>query len=159
MPNPKSYLSIPVLSCTALAHSALDYGRRVAVIDFANDAVVCDYTIDRNKIDDTITTYLNQGTKIPGRTILNVVQSNPNPQHIVIVSDTQIDDLEKEIGYLGKAIKKAGGGTIFLYGNKSKGTEMLEAIGYDVKNTTTENDLLSMTHDLNWKLYGDKNAA
>jgi len=159
MPDPSNYFSIPVLSCEALAHSALDYGNKVAVVDFAEDVVVCDYTIDRNKIDDTITRYLNQGTIIPGRKILEVVQSNPNPQHIVIVSDTQIGNLENDIGYLKRAVKKAGGGTIFLYGNKSKGTDMLEAAGYDVKSCTTEDDLFKMTHDLNWKLYGDKNAA
>ena len=158
MPSPLSYLSIPVLSCMAVAHSALDYGKNVAVINFSDSEKTCPYTINRNKIDDTIMTYINGGTLIPGKAMLDVVQSNKDHQHIIIISDTCIYDLENEIGYLRKAIKKAGGGTIFLFGNRSKDTEKLESAGYDVKNITTENDLLDMTRNLSWKLYGGKNA-
>ena len=81
------------------------------------------------------------------------------PQHIIIVSDTQICDLEKEAGYLQRAIRKAGGGTIFLFGNASDDTKTLESIGYDVKQVSTQDDLLNLTRSLSWKLYGGKNAA
>jgi hypothetical protein len=158
MPDPTGYLSIPVLSCMAAAHSAMDRGKEVAVVNFANDSFVCPYTINRDKVEEAIITYLNQGTTIPGRKIWEVAKSNPNPQHIIIVSDTQICDLEKELGYLRKSIKKAGGGTIFLFGNASDDTNMLKSIGYDVKQVSTQGDLLQLTKNLSWKLYGGKNA-
>ena len=147
-------MSIPVVSALAAAHSALDHDAEVAVIDFSSTFVTLHYTSRRADVDGAIRRYLNGGTVIPGAEILRTARSNPRRQHILIITDTCISNLEAEKDALAQARAAAGGGTIFLYGSYSDDTKQLESLGYNVINATTADDLLKLTRGLSAELYG-----
>jgi len=143
MMNPNSSTSMAVLSSLVAAYSALDAGSKVAVINFSSNCDVLKYTKKQELIEDKILNYLGGGTDIPGREMLDVVNSNYNKQHIVIITDAGIGNLNSEIGYLEQSVKKAGSGTIFLLG--SGNASSLENAGYITKPMNSMQDLLELT--------------
>jgi hypothetical protein len=156
MPDPGAYLSISTLSAMVVAHAAVRAERKCAVVLFSDRYDVLGYTKDKDAIDEQITNYINGGTLIPAKEINQVAQSNPNPQHIVIISDTEIFNLDKtNLGQLESALKKAGaGGTVFLNNNSPGLSQQLKNIGYNVINMNRVEDLLGLSLELSNELYG-----
>lgn len=143
MPDPVARLSVPVLSSMILANTAFSVGSRVGVVNFSCDYSVLDYTSSQPEAEDALMKYWNGGTTIPGQAIRDIVESNDNKQHIVIITDAYIGNIEAEAGNLEHAVKKAGaGGTIFLAGSQgSVGSSILFTAGYSVKPAAREKDL------------------
>ncbi len=71
---------------------------------------------------------------IPAKLMAEIVRSNPNPQHIVVVSDTDIYNMNKTtINYLKDALDNAkSGGTVFLTYDHPCCSEQFKKIGYRV---------------------------
>jgi hypothetical protein len=155
MPNPSTSLSPAVLSAIVAARKAINYDKRVAVVNFSSNYDILKYTRNRDKIDDALVNFLGGGTDIPGYELLKLVQKNPNPQHILIISDAEIGNLTTELSYLDQAIQKAkAGGSIFLINPSAGSSQQLEKIGYDVIRVTNPNDLIGVTLSKTKSIYG-----
>jgi len=85
------------------------------------------------------------------------VKRNGNKQHIVIITDAHIGNIEAEASNLECAIKKAGaGGTIFLSGFRGNaGTSVLSRIGYSVKPAARQKDLTGLALKTAQEVYLD----
>jgi hypothetical protein len=154
MPDPLAGNSLPVLSGFVLEQSALSLDAQVAVVLFSTDCAVLPYTTNQNHVEDMLATYFGGGTDIPGKHILDVVNSNKGKkQHIAIVTDAGISNLDSELGYLDEALQTAGGGgTIFLLG--SGDCSKLRKIGYDVIPIRAMDDLMDVTLKKTREVYG-----
>jgi len=144
--DPEAYFSFPVLSAMIAAHAALDHGKKVAVVDFSDGYEYLDFTNQSNDVDDAIVTYFGGGTVIPGDAVREAVSNHRYPTHILIISDTEITNLEEEVDNLECALKRArAGGTVFLDCEPSENTELLAEVGYDVQFTRNFEDLADLT--------------
>ena len=155
MPDPSEGLSVPVVSSLALSRSAHQRGSRVAAISFSHGWKSCEYTHHDKETDEILLSYLNGGTIIPAQAIRDITKSHHYPQHIVIITDAAIGNLEQDKELLAEARSYAQGGTIFLYGTTLSTTHStLESIGYTIRPATTEKDLLHLSTQLSADLYG-----
>jgi hypothetical protein len=135
------------------AHSALNAGVKVGVVNFGYDYTDLGHTYNADDIDDELIQYLQGGTAIPGHAVLELVKRNPKPQHILLISDAEIFNLNSEIGYLREAMQRArAGGTIFL--NNTGNCKQLEDIGFKVHKVTDLNDMLGLTLQTAKQIYG-----
>lgn len=157
MPDPVARLSVPVLSSMILANTAFSVGSRVGVVNFSCDYSVLDYTGRQSEVEDELMKYLNGGTTIPGQAVLDIVESNENKQHIVIITDAHIGNIAAEADNLERAVKKAGaGGTIFLAGySGNTGTSVLSRAGYSVKPAARQKDLTGLALKTAQEVYAD----
>ena len=155
MPDPSRELSIPVVASLALSRSAHRRGAQAAALTFSMRWKACGYTHHDRETDEVLHTYLSGGTIIPAQAIVDTVKAHQHPQHIVIITDAAIGNLERDKKLLAEARSCAQGGTIFLYRSAtSSATSLLTSLGYAIRPATTEADLLRMTHQLGTELYG-----
>ncbi len=156
MPEPSKYLSMAVLSAMIVAHAAVNHEKKCAVVLFSHQYSVLNYTKNKDTIDEQLTKYLGGGTLIPAEQIYNLAHSNNNPQHIVIISDTDIFNLDKtQMGYLGGALHKAGaGGTVFLTNVSYGSSKLFKDAGYNVIKMDDMSRLLDLSRKLSKRIYG-----
>ena len=152
MPDPSKEISVPVICATSLAHSAINQGRKVGVINYSSRSKVLDYTDSSRDIEKALLSYIGEGTRLPLRDIESMIETKD--QYMVIISDTKINGLASEIGYLEDAYKRCAGGSVFLFGARNKNTEIIEEIGFNVYNSSTMDDLVRMSSELAGDLYG-----
>lgn len=146
MNDPNEDLSYAHLSSIIACNSALNLGSKVAVINFSVNTIEQDYTRERDLLYKPLFAYQRDGTNIPGQKIYDFVLSNPNAQHILIITDAGIQNLEQQKSLLHQALKKAGSGTLFLIGNgEANNTNELRKLGYKVVSMNSEHDLLKNT--------------
>lgn len=157
MPDPDHYMSFPVLSAMLSARTALEYGKKVGVVNFSDSYSKVDFTNDSEKIDEALTSYFGRGTTIPGKVIRDMINKNKYPAHLLIISDTEIYNLNSEMTNLDYALKKGkAGGTIFLDCKPSSNTKMLSNIGFDVQFTRNFADLADLSLKKTKGLYEKK---
>jgi hypothetical protein len=155
MPDPCTTLSPAVLSAMVAARKALSMDRSVAVINFSSSYEVLDFTRKKEDVDETLVKFLNGGTDIPGAELLKLVQKNKRPKHIIVISDTEIYNLNSQKTYLKQAIDSAKmGGSIFLINPAAGSSKALEKMGYDVHKVTDPNDLVGLTLKKTKSIYG-----
>ena len=147
MKNPNEDISYAHLSALVACNSALGLGSKVSVINFSSNVIKTIYTRDREILHDPIFKYQEGGTCIPGSDIYDIVMSNSNRQHILVITDAGISNLATEGQLLIQALQKAGSGTLFLVGgsNDSEEVKTFRNIGYKVESMNSEQDLLSHT--------------
>ena len=156
MPDPVAEMSVPVLSSMIAAKTAFSVDSLVGVVNFSVDYSVLDYTGRQLDVENELMRYFNGGTVIPGKAILKAVEkNNNNKQHILIITDAGIGNLDAEFGNLEAAVRKAGaGGTIFLAGCSGAQSSVLEKAGYAVKPVARVSDLVDLAIETAGKLYG-----
>ena|GEM_PF-5294705 len=155
MPDPVATMSVPVLSSMIAAKTAFSVNSRVGVINFSTNYSVLDYNGRQSAVENELMRYLRGGTSIPGKAILNTVKKNLNKQHIIIITDAGISNLDAEINNLEAAVKKAGaGGTIFLANCGAQESSKLEKAGYAIKSAAKVSDLIDLTIETAGQLYG-----
>ncbi len=133
MPDPNEKLSFPVISSMVAAHSALSYGNKVSVINFSINYKYCNFTNKTKEIDSLLVHYFKEGTEIPGDVMARITSNHNYPIHTMIISDTEIQNLNDETYNLEKVLKNSkAGGSILLACNPSDYTKQLEEIGYKV---------------------------
>jgi len=154
MPNPRTDLSFPVLTAMIAAHSALAYGSNVAVINFSTGYESCDFTNQTKEIDEKLVKYLGGGTDIPGDEMVRITSNRVYPIHTMIISDTDIHNLNNEIDNLERTLENSiAGGSVFLCCQPSAKTKKLEEIGYKVQFARDFDDLGNMTLEKAKELY------
>jgi len=155
MTDPVAHMSVPVLSSMIAAKSALSVDSRVAVVNFSCKYSVLDYTGRQRDVENALMKYFNGGTTIPGKAILETVEKNKSKQHILIITDAGIGNLNSELSNLEEAVRKAGaGGTIFLAGSSSARSDALESAGYEIRPVANVSDLVDLTIKTAEGLYG-----
>ncbi|MBW2981523.1 VWA domain-containing protein [Candidatus Woesearchaeota archaeon] len=153
--NPEAYFSFPVLSAMIAANTALENGKKVAVINFDHGFEYLDYTNNSNDVFDAIINYRGGATDIPGETIKDSVAGNNYPTHVLIISDTMIGNLTDEIGNLEYALRRGeAGGTIFMDSYPSENSKKLSDIGFDVQFTKDFDDIANLTLNKAKGVYG-----
>ena len=92
---------------------------------------------------------------LPSTTIINLVESNKNKQHIIIITDACINDFESAVSTLGDAVQKAqGGGSLFLIGDRGREVKKaFQKIGYKVHSINQEQKLLNLVLEDVKKVY------
>lgn len=102
MPNPSSSLSYAVLGGFCASNAYLDNGSKVGVINFSGNSQMLsvDFTDDREKVYDAISSYFAGGTVMPLQELRKMVSENDKECDIILISDTQIDNLVETINYL-----------------------------------------------------------
>lgn len=154
MPDPSENLSFALLSAMIAKETALAKGNKVAVINFSSRYLFQNFTNSSEKIDPALAHYFQGGTEIPGEKILETVKTHDYPTHILIITDTQITNLNSQLGYLEEAIKAAkSGGTIFLDSVIQQETKQLETRGYEIISTRSFSDLTDLTIKKSKDLY------
>ena len=157
MPDPNEEISFPVLSAMIASRAALNAGNRVAVVNFSHDYAYCEFTNQSQEIDETLIHYFEQNTEIPGETMAELASKNTCPVHALIISDTEIENLQKQKSNLEKTLRSSkAGGSIFLNCEPSKHTKLLENMGYSVKFARDFEDIGRLTLEKSRELY--KNA-
>jgi len=154
MPDPNDDLSFPVISAIVAAQTALSYGNKVAVINFSSDYKSCEFTNQSYVIDDLLMLYQNGGTTIPGDEMVRITSKHPYPIHTIIISDTDIQNLDEEIDNLEMTLKNSkAGGSIFLACKPDDKTKQIEDLGYDVHIAADFTDLGDLTIAKSKELY------
>ncbi|MBW3014335.1 VWA domain-containing protein [Candidatus Woesearchaeota archaeon] len=154
MANPRNTLSYATLSSMVAAHSAHNQGSKVAVINFASYIKVTKYTRDINKIDDALMNYQAGGTCLPTHELVDLIKSNENPQHILLITDAETANIDHARKYFKQAYDITKSGTIFLVDPNGKDAQILEDIGYRIQPMTGEDDMLDATLDDMQEVYG-----
>ncbi|MFC1704976.1 hypothetical protein ACFLZ6_01455 [Nanoarchaeota archaeon] len=146
MDDPDQTVSYALVSAMIAKKTALRFKSKVAVVNFSTQYLVQDFTISEEKLDEALSHYFGGGTNIPGQAIYETVAREKHPSHILIISDTSISDLDKEVGYLERALKACrAGGTIFLSSAPVEETKLLQKIGFDVIPTRSFSDMDELT--------------
>ncbi|MBW2980478.1 VWA domain-containing protein [Candidatus Woesearchaeota archaeon] len=156
MDNPSESLSYALLSAMIAKKTALDAGCQVGVINFSSrsECVFQDFTYSNESLDDALSHYFGGGTEIPGEQMLEAVRGHKRPTHILVITDTQIANLDAQAGYLADALATCkAGGSIFLSTSPGDETRLLKKIGYDVIPTRSFSDLDDLTIKKSGEIY------
>jgi hypothetical protein len=157
MPEPKKELSPAVLSAMVASKKALSMDRSVAVLNFSDRFCTQEYTRDKELIDDMIVKFTAGGTVLPGEEIKKIVLGRKEKQHILIITDAEIEyqTLMPCLGALEEAVQKGkAGGTVFLINSNEGASKQLEKIGYNVIRVTDPKQLVGLTLNEASKIYG-----
>ncbi len=155
MPDPKTCVSFALLSAMIASDTALSNGNMVGVINFSSSHTYQPFTNQRDKIDDILTSYTGWGTKIPGERMCQMTKEHDYPSHVLIITDTLIQDLDRELPNLEEALRHGkSSGTIFLDSPVSDETKKLEKAGYEVVFTRSFEDLAELTLAKANEIYG-----
>ena len=84
---------------------------------------------------------------MPTNQLTHLVNSNPNPQHILLITDAATSNIQTAIKHFEKAYQKGKSGTIFLLDPNAPDAKMFEKIGYKIHPMTGEDDMLDATLD------------
>jgi hypothetical protein len=147
MVNPRRELSYATLAAMVAAHSAHNQGSKVAVINFASYSQITKYTRDINKIDNALMNYQAGGTCLPTQELVDLVKSNPNQQHILLITDADTANIGLARRYFRQAFNITKSGTVFLTDPDGKDAQLFEGIGYRIQPMTGEDDMLDATLD------------
>lgn len=154
MANPRRTLSYATLSAMVAAHSAHNQGSSVAVINFSSEVKTTGYTRDLDKIEDALLAYQKGGTCLPTHELVDLVRSNGNPQHILLITDAETANIEEAIRHFRQAYNITKSGTVFLTDPDGKDAKKFERIGYRIQPMTGEDDMLDATLDDMQEVYG-----
>lgn len=118
MANPSTSLSYAVLGGFCASNAYLDNGGKVGVINFSGDGQMLsvDFTDDRDAVYDAICSYLAGGTVMPLPELKKMVSENEKECDIILISDTQIENLVETIDYL-KGIDNRNRVTVLCIGD------------------------------------------
>ena len=118
MVNPSSSLSYAALGGFCASNAYLDSGSKVGVINFSgnNQMLSVDFTDDRDKVYGALASYFAGGTVIPLQELKQMVNKNEKECDIILISDTQIDNLVDTINYL-KGIENKNRVTVLCIGD------------------------------------------
>lgn len=145
MINPTSQISPAVVGGMAAAHSALNVGAKVAVMNFSSDLTYTKETTDEDKIDDCLLLYKNGGTDLPLEKDLRGWLKNPDtPKQVLLITDLGFANFDQalpglkwllEVNPKNKAAIFCIGGGYQDYGPK------LQAVGYESFHVHSAEDL------------------
>lgn len=153
MPKPHETLSYPVLASYIVSESALDNGCKVAAINFSSDVEITPYTYDRSKIRRGLSLYQGGGTTFPTQEFLTLLHGNTKRQHIFMITDGCIENLEEWLKAMSTAREKATG-TFFLSGMPKEAVDQLKAMNYRTHPLQSNEDLIKITEAETHELYG-----
>ena len=162
MTNPIDGTSVAVLSAYVAAYSALNVGAKVGVINFSNKCTVQDFTNDGMKVEEMLVKYQKGGTDMPTQEINDLVEKNPNPVQMILISDTEISNAKKGYDHLRQAVqyKPLNRGAVFMIedSGRSRSNEStvkeLESAGIELFHVEKEADLLNLVIGKTNSVYG-----
>ncbi|MCK4670336.1 MAG: VWA domain-containing protein [Nanoarchaeota archaeon] len=147
MANPRRTMSYATLSGMVAAHSAHNQGCKVATINFSDSCKVTQFTRNLDKIDKALLCYQGNGTCLPTHELMDLVDSNPNDQHILLITDAETYNIDSAKSYFRRVFNKTKSGTVFLVDPDGKDAHTFKRIGYNIQPMTGEEDMLEATLD------------
>jgi len=85
-----SKFDIALVSAFAALEYAVVRNVKVAAVNFSGKGIVCDWTHDRRKIEDTLMIFQGNGTELPRKKILKLIDKTDSRLLILLITDAEI---------------------------------------------------------------------
>ena len=102
MPNASTSKSFAVLGAFVAANSYLDYGSRVAVVNFSSSDLVLEFSTDRTTIYKYLAAFQGGGTTLRVSTIEKLLEKNRRETDILLITDLGLASFEQTLQELAK---------------------------------------------------------
>ena len=102
MPNASTSKSFAVLGAFVAASSYLDYGSRVAVVNFSSSDLVLEFSTDRTTIYKYLAAFQGGGTTLRVSTIEKLLGKNRRETDILLITDLGLASFEQTLQELAK---------------------------------------------------------
>ena len=102
MPNADSQKSFAVLGGFVAANSYLDYGNKVAVVNFSSNDLVLDFTTDRTPIYKYLAAFQGGGTQLNPETIDKLLEKSRGEVDLLLITDMGLSSFEETLQKFAK---------------------------------------------------------
>lgn len=123
-----SKFDIALTAAFGIVECALNMGSSIGVVNFSDKGYVCEFTREREKIEDILMIHQNGGTYLPVRKILDILRGRESIL-IIVLSDAAIYN-QKEAEQLLRHLSKTHT-LYFLHIEAREGYSILENIKYE----------------------------
>ncbi|MHA1595426.1 MAG: vWA domain-containing protein [Candidatus Baldrarchaeia archaeon] len=106
------------------AFAALDFAMRkncrMAVLNFSDEPITCEWTRDRKKVEDCLLTYQGGGTELPIEELIELVQKARDQVLVLIISDAEIYNWKQALRGLMEIASMGHKIVLFLIGGREE---------------------------------------
>ena len=114
-----SKFDIALTSAFAAVEYALMRNSQVAVVNFSGKGIICDWTLDRRKIEDCLMIYQGNGTELPVRKIKSILEKTESKVLVILITDAEIFNEKETIQCLREILEH--GHHLYVFHIEEKG--------------------------------------
>ena len=101
-----SKFDIALVAAFSALEVAVNMGKKVAAINFSGKPIICDWTQEREKIEDCLMIFQNNGTEFPSKEVLNLVDKSDSRVSVIILTDAEIYNETEAINCMQEITKR-----------------------------------------------------